>query len=415
MMEKRGLEPSVEQTELPEQPDLLARSRVVRAQESAEDPFAQSERQNLLRKIMDIDAQIEELEEESDLAEEVLVAYEDEKRRRQTQSIGWFARMRVRMFSSKRAEERLATGLLNRAKTEELKRSNLHALGELYQLRGKYECLLPMQEWERREGKRAKIHHANKEIEKLRQDIYRQQHEVEGIRLNEEKKLSDFFEKTIIVPPVPITCTAARIQEWRSKGFALHYFPDEDMSTPKNQALKNWTKRLGVDQGWYGDIIRRGGSLSSDFFVLSGGWFLINTSKKSKSNKRGVVKQEGSGYLIVPILLSYYAFYHDRSYRHSWCDVGRFRYEVAQALDVDLSAIKTPTLLTMNLLAHIHEEFRDWGDTPGDEFMKDYVSFYRNTQYLVSGDSEHGGASHIGYALHNLDDMYGFRPMVRIS
>ncbi|MBU0999692.1 hypothetical protein KKG24_05355, partial [Patescibacteria group bacterium] len=239
---------------------------------------------------------------------------------------------------------------------------------------------------------------------------------VEDLRVQESKKLSAFFEKTIDVPPLPAEITPDRLANWEKLGFELHYFPAEDMTKDRN--LKAWKKK---PNDWFYEQIASG-EIPSNATQLPEGWFVVDGRQKpdyadgnqmydndplasalGELNNLGIISQTKSDGKTELNPASRFGL------KPTDFEKPKVIAALANALGFAPAQFSLTETISWNVLANIHHP--EWGGTNTYEWQKEE---FGSGKRLLSGHSDFGGASSVDW-YGNADDGVGFRPLGRFS
>src|SRR3989344_2495650 len=230
----------------------------------------------------------------------------------------------------------------------------------------------------------------------------------------EAATLSAFFGESVTVPPLPREITPERMKNWEAMGFELHYLPPIDMT--EDADFPGWEKK---PRSWFYEEIAAG-HIAKDATMLPGAWVLVDGRQKpmyangaqmydhdplapvlEDLNRRGLISQSNYGRTKL-----------DPRSRFGRSPADFDKPEVmnafAEALDLKPGQASLTETIVWNVLANIHHP--EWGTTDTDEWKKETDSGGR----LVSGGSDHGGASHV-YWYDGPSELVGFRPLGRFS
>ena len=238
----------------------------------------------------------------------------------------------------------------------------------------------------------------------------------EELRDMESKILTGFFEKEIVVSPLPAEITPERLKKWEKLGFELHYFPAEDMT--KDRKLKGWKEK---PNDWFYEQIADG-TIPSDATKLPDGWFVINGRQKpaytdgtqmydndplaaalKDLNERGIISQTMSDGKIKLNPASRFGM------KPADFEKPEVIETLSKALNITPAQFSLTETIVWNVLANIHHP--EWGTTNTYEWQKEK---FGSGERLISGNSVHGGASYV-YWLDDACVNVGFRPLGRFS
>ncbi|MEK9152163.1 MAG: hypothetical protein AAB692_02260 [Patescibacteria group bacterium] len=232
----------------------------------------------------------------------------------------------------------------------------------------------------------------------------------------------EFFAREIKeVPPLPPEITPEKYEEWKEKGFELHYIPPvemkEDAEFPgwKQKPGKKFTPgtQYGID---FFDAIKNG-DLPADAATLAGAWMLVDTRRKPRFDNGN---QSYDRDLLAPVLADLrqkglIANFQNTGSRFNISpdelEKPEVRAALAATLGIPVENFHLPRAVDANYLGNAF--YPEWGETDCLEWHEDV---YQIRLRLFGGHPDGGGLSYVNWhdAGHRFGSI-GFRPQGRFS
>jgi hypothetical protein len=213
----------------------------------------------------------------------------------------------------------------------------------------------------------------------------------ESICSTESQKLSVFFEKEIIIPPMPKEFTLEQLERWEALGMEVHYLPAVNMT--QDRKLKNW-KIFPVD--WFYQQIKSN-QIPSVATLIPEGWFVIDGRQKPMC--QGVQVYENDPFPESRFNIHPYIF-----------ETIEMKQKISKAFDIDIDRIQLPEAMVWNLVTNIHHP--EWVKTDTWEWIKEARRMVGSR--LACGYVESDGNAFMCWGADARDNT-GFRPMGRFS
>lgn len=288
-------------------------------------------------------------------------------------------------------------------------------LEKYFKQRYRLEAMLPLAERNRIMQEREARRKLRKEFGESSSFDDEKNEKAETIRKQEQLKLIAFFEKDIVVPPMPSEMVV-RLDELEKLGMEAHYLPAEDM--PKDRELKAWKKK--PNDRFYDVNVKY--NICQSYTKLQEGWFLINARQKptyangdqmyandpfasvlEALNEQGIIKQRDIFKMKRLNPKSRFGLHPDDF------EKPKVIAEFAKVIGIRPEQLSLPQIMVWNIVANIHHP--EWGATKTAEWLKDKFAF--GARFLC-GHFDDGGVSNV-YWLDDAADTIGFRPLVRFS
>ena len=235
--------------------------------------------------------------------------------------------------------------------------------------------------------------------------------EFQELLAREGHALEKFFGEQIEVPDLPAEITPERYQEWKEKGYELHYLPPEELT--KDRGLPGWKKK---PNDWFYDEIKEG-NLSPDSAKLPGDWVLID--EREKPQYQGG-QQTYDNDVLAPaleqlrkkgLIEKYDSVPANSRFGIGWNELNQpeVKKALSEVLGVEPENLRLPKAIEWNYLGNAF--YKKWGDSNTWEWFED--SYQNGQGRLFGGHSGGGGLSSVGWdGAGDRGGGLGFRPLV---